>query len=505
MLNDLTTILWVEAKRAKTSATYWLKLLGFDPADSPFYQLYFLGFWAVWLYIMWAFVVDSVYRVSITVPAETVALLLGLVPPTLLALQGLFLAALLRDPPLRLSFQEMTFWAASPAHRGVLAFAQFIRSMPFPMLLVGVASCPLSMFLTWPTAPARASVAGAQAFLLAGPLVLFSAALAWAVALLPLRPALHRLRWFLWLCLPLGALGAFWLPGWFLWPGRVWVTAVGGTLSMRAALWLLGMVGVGIALLFYAGSMVHMPLVAERSRTYARLQQFGMLGRVYARDAMQRIERQSELARQRRVWGRLPENAQGDATLRNRAWVVLQRQLPTSLLAPLFDGVALAGFITLMVKIGGWEPLQTWVTVLFSLMVRRPDRLVALFRRDVKLTFPRQFIPQDNLALFAADTLFPTLLTTLGALAVVLPVWNGAPAIALLVPLVAVMLGLCQALELVRIPRHSLREVPYPYTVLFSGVLAIGAGLMAESVLATVVTLLVINALLALLLRDSSL
>lgn len=504
MLNDLATLLWVEAKRARKSTVYWLKLVGLDPSDSPFYQLYFLGFWAVWLFIMWAFVVDAVYRVSITVPADMVALLVDLVPLGLLALQGLFLAALLWEPPLRLTVQEMTFWAASPVHRGVVALVQFLRSMPIPMLLVGVVSSLLSMFLTWPIEPARASLAGVQAFLLAGPLVLFTAALAWAVALLPLRPSLHRFRWVLWLCLPLGALGALLLPEWALWLGRLWTTTVAATLTVQATFWLLVLLGVGVALLCYVGGGVHMTLVADQSQTYARLQQFGMLGRIYARDAIQRVERQSRLARRRQIRGRLPSAAQGDAALRYRAWGVWQRQLPSSLFVPLFEGVALAGFITLMVKLGGWEPLQTWVTVLFSLVVRRPDRLVSLFRRDVDQTFMRQFIPQNNLALFAMDTLFSAMLTTLGGLIVVLPAWNGSPLTALLVPLVVVLLGLCQALELVRIPRQGLNHVPYPYTVLFSGVLAIGAGLIVESLVATVVVLFLINALLALLLRDSS-
>ena len=49
MISDLKTLAWLEWKRFKAGAAYWLSLIGFEPGANRFYLVYATLFWMFWL------------------------------------------------------------------------------------------------------------------------------------------------------------------------------------------------------------------------------------------------------------------------------------------------------------------------------------------------------------------------------------------------------------------------------------------------------------------------
>ncbi len=495
MISDLNILTRLEWKRFKASAAYWLSLIGFEPGASRFYLVYVLIFWLFWLYTVWAFVVDQVYRISQTIPAASVTGLRDSLPILIFILQILYLISVLRDAPLKLSAAEIEYVAASSADRGMMALVRFARSMLVPSALAGLAGSLAAMLLTWQSAPQLAGIAGLQALVIGVPLCLFSAAVGWIAAILrqPIRS--RAARWATWLVIP--AIVAL-IPQIMLIPGKLWRTALDGqmsgvTLTGAAALTVAALIG-----LVLAGRRVNMAAVADDSRMYARIQKLGIFARLYADDVIASVQRQSRLARKRHLRLVMSEDAEGSRVLLNRALLSLFRLAPSSMLRLVTRGIALAGTVSLIVRISGGGQLQTWVLLLMILIQFRPTELNAAFQQDAGQAFTRQFLPANPLRIAAAIGALPILLMSFGGLVTLLvqPWLDPLTAVVLVISVTAVLTW-CQALELVSVPRLIVRRIPYTYAVLACGVVLIAAGYALRSAPGVALAAVILNLALA--------
>ncbi len=504
MRSDLRTLVWLQWKRFKGSATYWLRLIGFEPDANRFYLLYAALFWLFWVYTVWAFVVQQVEQISQSIsPASAIQLQAG-VPALILMAQLVYLGMVLRNSPLKLDAAEIEFVAASPVNRGSFVLVHFGRSVLLLALFAGLASCLLAMLLTWQSAPAKVGVVGLQAWVLGIPIFGLSAALAWIVVLLKERLVSRWLKRAVWLILPLAVVLAVALPQVMLFPGALWLTALDAGSSAAALAssgLLLGLAGVLLALI---GSRLNMAAVADDSRMYARVQKLGIFGRLYADDVISSVQRQSRLARKKHLRLRLPEPATGYAIILNRALLSLFRLAPSSLFRLIMRGVVLVGIVSLGVQFGGWAQLQTWLLLLMILIQFRPTELNILFQQDVGQAFTRQFLPSNPLRLALADGIFPISLASMGGVgALLLQGW--VDPLAALVVVLALIVGLefCQALELVSVPGLFFRRIPYTYSVALSGIALLATGLLLRSPIAIVSAIIMVDLILATLLARS--
>ena len=183
MSSDLRTLIWLQWKRFKGSAAYWLRLLGFEPGANRFYLIYATLFWLFWVYTVWAFVVQQVEQISLTLPSASVIGLQASVPALILLAQLVYLVMVLRDSPLKLSAAEIEYVAVSPVNRGGLVLVLFGRSLLPLAFVAGLASCLFAMLLTWQVAPAEVGIVGLRALALGIPIFGLGAAVAWIVVL----------------------------------------------------------------------------------------------------------------------------------------------------------------------------------------------------------------------------------------------------------------------------------------------------------------------------------
>lgn len=504
MLRDIISLLRVEWKRVKSEADYWLKVLGFDPESLWTYRVYVFLFWLYWLVVVWGFGVDQVYRISLSLSSETVAALLQFVPNGVLWVQILYFAALLRESPLKLNAPELTYVATAPVQRGAVVVVQFLRRMLLPAVFFGLAGALLSMLLSWQSFAARVGFIGLQASFLTVLLVYISAAVGWALALLKLRPLSRWQRWLFWLALPLLALFARLIPEVGFWGGRLWQAALPSPLASGD--W------IGIALVFAAallvvlllGQRVYMPLVSDGSQLYARIERLGWLGKIYARDVISRIHRQTRLARKKQLKLAMPVNAAGYRALWSRMVLRSLRFFPGSFLRPLLSGITLALVLTSTASIGGWQTPQVWLLVLMLLLYNRPIELAAPFRDTMSAAFVQQFLPGNPLAAFAISAAHPLLIASAGSLLVLLLLGWSHPFVLLLMLLSLMALAFAQALEVVDVPLGFTRRLPYVYTVIIYVGLVFVAGVLLQSLWLALIVAVFANVGMALLLRNST-
>lgn len=503
MLRDILSLLWFQWKHLNRELAYWLKFLGFDPETSWMYRVYVVLFWIFWLLTVWGYGVDQAYRISRSLNAAAVESLLGVIPNALLVLQLLYLALVLRDPPLKLSAPDLSHVAAAPVQRGAIALVQFLRGMALPAVFLGLASALLSMMLSWTSAPDRVGVVGLQALFLMVLLVYISAAAAWGLSLLKLRPQPRLQRWLLWLALPLVLLAARLVPEVGLWAGRLWVSAVESPLTPLSWLWLLLALTVLCAVIVAVGQRVYMPLVADNSRVYARIQRLGWYGRIYAGDVIARIHRQTSLARKKHLRLVMPEDAVGTRALWSRSIITTLRFFPGSVIRPFARGVILAVVIGSMVGVGGWQTVQVWLLVLLGLLYSRPVELGAMFRDVMSAAFVQQFLPHDRLVVFVSNAAHALLFSAAGSLMIMLLLGWSSPLLIALMLLTLVAFALAQALEVVEVPLGFTRRLPYVYSVIVYALLVFLAGVALQSLLLAVVVAALLDTLMALMLRNS--
>ncbi len=494
MISDVNTLRWLQWKRFKGNAAYWLTLIGFEPGTNRFYLLYVALFWAFWLYIVWVFVVEQVYQISLNLSPTTVIQLRTSIPLLLFLLQLAYLALVLRDSPLQLGAAEIEYVAASPVNRGGIVVIHFIRSLLLPAFFAGIASCLLAMLLTWQAAPTVVGFAGLQALVLGIPVFLFSAASAWIVAILKLSLTSGTLRVAVWFALPAAAALAQAFPQVAFFPGALWLTTIDTGLTVTALVSVLMLLCLACGLLVMAGGQVNMAAVADGSRMYARIQKLGIFARLYANDVVFSVRRQSQLVRKKRLRLAMSERAAGYSVILNRALLSLFRLAPASMVRLVLRGVVLAGTVSLVVHLGKGQYLQTWVLLLMILIQFRPAELNMLFQQDVGQVFTRQFLPKNPLGIALADSIFPIALFSLGGLGtLLLQPWIDPLTAVVLVTAIAAGLEFCQALELVIIPRLFFRRIPYTYSLVFCGAALIAAGYLFKSLPGVALVAVIIN------------
>ncbi|MBK8022584.1 MAG: hypothetical protein IPK19_14415 [Chloroflexi bacterium] len=126
MLRDLWFLSRFEIKRVRRSSRYWLGQIGFEPNQSRGMQLYVLLFWLFWAYTVWSFLVQQMFQLRSSMRPEDIAQLQPLIPRFILGVQLLFLARVLRDPPLKMPGADLQYLATAPVSRGMIALVQFM-------------------------------------------------------------------------------------------------------------------------------------------------------------------------------------------------------------------------------------------------------------------------------------------------------------------------------------------------------------------------------------------
>ncbi|MFN8372264.1 MAG: hypothetical protein U0694_05230 [Anaerolineae bacterium] len=505
MINELLTLTWVDWKRLKSGILYWLRFLGVTGDGGRLYLIYVLGFWGFWLLAMWSFAVEQVYQISRTLTPTMTASLGTSIPIGVAVIQFLYLVMLLRDSPLKLMAQEIAYIAASPIRRGTMVLENFIRTLFFPSVFLAAVNCLLSMLLNWGSVPEQVGVIGLQVLLFTAPLIYLSAAPLWICVLLKARPMPQATRLLFWLIIPLLALVVGLVPAIGLWTGQLWRALMTAPLSPGTASSLLTALVTMLTLLYFVGNRVDMAFVADGSQAYARIQRLGMWGQFFERDVIARAKHQTQLIKLNQLGLSLSENAGVHRAGWERALLTLLRLSPKSLFQLFMRGMTLTLLLLLIIQLGEWQKLQTWLFVLLILSQGRPTELVEQFRQDVTQPFLRQFLPTSIFRIFTADTLYPLLVSSLGSWCALLVSFgfNGA-ALFPLALMIIVALGLCQALELVIEQEFFHRRIPYTYAVIVSSIPVIAAGYLFRSFWAATAAAVFVNLCLAVLLYHGS-
>ena len=475
VINDIRLLLWIEGKRLKSELAYWLKLVGVEENSSvmyTFYVLLLLGFWVV---SMWAYTTEAIFNVSTLLGASRTASIGSVVPLVIFVLQFVWLVLVLRDEPLKMRAADIALLATSPIRRSAVTVIYFLRAMIVPQVVVGVVSYALALLLTWQINEKAVWSAGVQALLMALVITWVTGALLWSIALLKLYPRLRRIGMWLWF-LPALLIGLFIVqPQLVLWVGNVWDVSIGAQLKMVHALVALVTIIASFALLIFVGEHVHFAVVADSSERYARVQRLGLLGQIYARDVIARIEHQTSLAKKSRQRFKLSDNVGVYRALWERAFLSLLRLSPASLWGLVSTGLRYIVVVLLMVRILGGHSLLGWIAMVVLAVQIRPSALIAPFEQNIQHTFLRQFLPYDTLSILVADSIIPILIASFGAILLLIPLRNVAALV--LVPMVLTLLTLCQGLAWLKVPAFGdYRRIGYEYSAAISGIVMIVFG-----------------------------
>lgn len=447
---DLRVLFWLRWRQFKDDAVYWLRVLGYDPREKALtqriYVLYLLGIAAFWCVAMWAFAYDSAVALGRSLSNDALAGLMQSVPAVVVTIQVLALMNALSSTPLKLTFADIAYVAASPLSRAALVILGFARLVVTRSLPAALTAALLGAVLGAALNSDDAGLASLRAGLMAVPLVIVTWGAAWALGLLRLIDArLRRLR-YLWLTPPLLLALASVLPDAALWPGRGLVLAAAGESPWWLAVLLVGLAAAAAGAVAWLGDRVNMIYAVDESIVYARIKALGLMAWRQP-DLQVRIRRQVAAAR-RRAFLKLPASVYGVWTLVARAALSYIRH-PVMLLLTLAWGALLTQAAVLLAV--NQLPAQLWIGWLLLAGAAPPAGLMYAFRADQEDGFLRQFLPVDGVQLLAADVVFPLLFLTAGAVGVWL-LQGFPPAItvlgALTIPLLAILLALCGAVAL---------------------------------------------------------
>lgn len=449
-MRDLRVLFWLRWRQFKDDAVYWLRVLGYDQREKALtqriYVLYLLAIAGFWVVAMWAFAYDSAVGLGRALPPEATANVLQVVPLAVVVIQVLALMGALSSTPLKLSFADIAYVAASPLSRAALVILSFVRQTLTRVVPAVIVAALVGAALGAAADVATAGWASLRAGLLAIPLVVLTWGAAWALGLLRLTDArLRRLR-YLWLSPPLLLALAHVLPDAALWPGRGLALAAWGESPWWLWPWLLALALAAGAAVAWLGSRVNMIYAVDESIVHARISALGLMAWRQP-DLQVRIRRQAATA-SRRAFLRLPANVRGAWTLMARAALSYIRH-PVMLLLTLAWGALLTQAAVVMAT--SQLPAQLWIGWLLLVGVAPPAGLMYAFHADQEDGFLRQFLPVDGIQLLAADVAFPLLFLAAGGIAVWL--LQGFPPAqmalgVLAIPLLAVLLALCGAVAL---------------------------------------------------------
>ncbi len=468
-MRDARLVLWLRGRQAYGVARYWLRAgFGVNPANNStserLYSVYLLLFAALWLPAMWLTLASASASIGLLVGVARRPLLLAALPGLVYLLQiGLMMAAL-RASPLKLTFADIAYVAGAPLPRAIVVLVGFLRVVVVRLPIVVLVAALIGVALTGATGAGAADAVGLRAGATALLLGLFAWALAWLVG--AARLAYPRLRrCFVWLApLLLLVLPAV-IPEIVLWPGRVLEGAIRGREPGVGAALLAALAVLSLLALGWVGARVNLTVVADESLLYARLASLGMPG-VRDRDLTRQVRTRAGFAPRRRRLRLAPWTGAGAPAA--RATLTYARHL--TLLWPLArdTGLVVAGCLLLSGRAptgGAYGLAQPWIAWLFLVVVLPPRGLLQAFRTDIDEPFLRQFAPVDNLWLLQADAAAPMAALMLVAVVVLLIV-PGAPAATVtglvFVPVLTLLLALCQGVSLVRVTAARIR-LPYAW------------------------------------------
>lgn len=500
MWTNLRLLLWLDRKRIGDKLAYWLKILGIDDDSTLAYQFYAVGFYIFWIFAMWSYVVESAFEFQKRLPSDAISVSQNIVPYFFPLVLIVAIIWLLRDPPLKLSAPDIDILATSPIRRGSVAIVYALRSI-LPIAFLGaVISSLYALLIIWDlelVSIVRLSlVATGVSFLL----LLSIGLLAWALAIIPLnqwdwvrRGGIYTIATLILAVLFIPAVGNI--------VGALWLDAVIGEISILQMLLLIVIVGGSIALLYWSGEGVHLSLVANRSRTYARIQKLGMLGQFYARDLIRQIRQQERLASRRRFL-KMPRTQNPLLTMFSRAVLSQWRTSGWKIIFTPFKGVSYAGIAIvpfLLADIAAW---QSWLVVIIFFVRSRPSVLVERFAQQRSSAFMEQFARGNTFENVLANCILPMVLVSIGAVGFLLllptsfiPAYNRMLAIALALACVGIFTW-AQVINLLK------NRIAYEYTIIAATIAVVLAGVVTQTLDIPLFVALAINMVMLSIIRE---
>ncbi len=408
MLGDLKLLIWLHWRQLQKSASYWLRVVGFDPLEettsNKLYGFYLILIFAGWLILMWSLAVHEALWVGKRIPvsdrAHVRTQFVTYAPWAATAVGILLVILAIRKTPLKLSVEDLTYIAATPMRRDIIGFVAFTG-----YTLLGLAGAvPLltlaSMMLAHPTSRDELGVTAYPAILTSVPLVVLLAAIAWCFGfwrLWRIKPL--RINW-IWPLLLIGL--AFALPSVMNWPGHVLARAVVGEPLAGQALGMLALALVMLAGVLWTGRRINLITVSAELGTTSQLKSLGVLGRFVWRDLSRQMRDRETLARHTPRFA-LP-NTTGVWMLVGRANLIFLRQ-PFRFLTAIARAAAIVAAGVFLASTSA--PFLAWM-IWVSLVMFLPSReVLGVYSSDQSNAFLRQFLDFDNLELLAIDTLLP--------------------------------------------------------------------------------------------------
>jgi len=410
---DTRALIWLRWRQFKDTAIYWLRVLGYQANERSLsqnlYVLYLLAIGAFWLYTVGGFALTSAVNIGKAMSGETVGTILFAVSWGIFLGQIWVLLNALRSTPLKLSFSDMAWVAASPIRRSAPVIVGFTRQVLIRIFVLGIATALLSALVSHALVGDNYGLVVARALTVLIPLVFLLWGVGWLVGMLRLiDPRIGRIR-FLWILPVLLIPLAYIFPDPFLWIGRMAVLYVVGASEWWTVPLLVVLAVIASAIVVLLGDRINMIHAADESMLYARIQALGLM-------AWRNPDIQRRIFMQMRQAGRKPflhlPETQGTMTFITRAGLSYLRH-PDLLLMTALWGAALTYFAVEIVVNNA--PLQIWILWLVAVGLVPPAGLLHVFQSDRGEMFLRQFLPVDGLQLLIADILLPLIVLIIGA------------------------------------------------------------------------------------------
>lgn len=504
-MTNLRYLLWLERKRLGEVVAYVLRIFGVDRDDSTLYAMYVGAFFVLWAFTVWAYLLQQIEFISRNLSDDVTTVSTMAMPLIIFMALWIYLILSLRESPLKMSAPDLVMVATSPVPRSVLALFYWLKSSALFAILIAIVSALVTFLLTSIDSPELAGKAGGWSFVVALALTWSGGAIVWSIALLKLHLPFRRYKFWFWLIPPvLFALFAL-FPAPFMLMGNLWSVTINAAMTTGDKVILLALVIVSTILLMLGGTQIHLAIVADESQRYARIQRLGILGQVYARDVIARINRQTALGSRSRRYFKLARTRSIPLTLWQRAFVSMMRLAPMSLLNLLFTGARYTAVIVGLFLVFGWKAPQVWLIVAIMILQFRPTGLIETFQQTMQSTFIRQFLPLDNMPLvILADSSVAIIIATIGGWLVLLTQTRLIAAF-VLVPIGLTILTLTQALTWFKSDMLTGDRIAYEYSTLTAGLLVIGMGYFTGDLWMAVIAGLMVIMVLIRFIRDSRL
>ncbi|MBE2267823.1 MAG: hypothetical protein IAE80_06295 [Anaerolinea sp.] len=409
---DTRALIWLRWRQFKDTAIYWLRVLGYQANERSLsqnlYVLYLLAIGAFWLYTVGGFALTSAVNIGKAMSGETVGTILFAVSWGIFLGQIWVLLNALRSTPLKLSFSDMAWVAASPIRRSAPVIVGFTRQVLIRIFVLGIATALLSALVSHALVGDNYGLVVARALTVLIPLVFLLWGVGWLVGMLRLiDPRIGRIR-FLWILPVLLIPLAYIFPDPFLWIGRMAVLYVVGASEWWTVPLLVVLAVIASAIVVLLGDRINMIHAADESTLYARIQALGLM-------AWRNPDLQRRIMNQMRQAGRKPllrlPRAEGVPTFIARAGLSYLRH-PDMLLTTFGWGFIITSFA--LDTVIGNRPLQIWLLWIVIVALVPPTGLLHVFQSDRSEKFLRQFLPVDGLQLLIADIMLPFVVLLIG-------------------------------------------------------------------------------------------